>query len=128
MPHQANTRVAFLSAICAALTTVLTLLNAEATDCGWGTAVAVGSCALQPALHAGPQGRMHEPTLANCGCQCREASCLFTPGLISGWCRFCKPLDGQLVRQMAKNHPVIITVEEGSIGGFGSHGRAPIGR
>ena len=26
------------------------------------------------------------------------------------------------MRQMAKNHPVIITVEEGSIGGFGSHG------
>lgn len=36
--------------------------------------------------------------------------------------RFCKPLDGRLVRQMAKNHPVMITVEEGSIGGFGSHG------
>ena len=44
--------------------------------------------------------------------------------LTSGWRRFCKPLDGQLVRQMAKNHPVIITVEEGSIGGFGSHGGA----
>lgn len=37
-------------------------------------------------------------------------------------CRFCKPLDGKLVRQLAANHPVIITVEEGSIGGFGSHG------
>ena len=41
-------------------------------------------------------------------------------------CRFCKPLDGKLLRQMAANHPVIITVEEGSIGGFGSHGLAPL--
>lgn len=35
--------------------------------------------------------------------------------------RFCKPLDRDLIRQLAKNHQVIITVEEGSIGGFGSH-------
>ncbi|EFJ09706.1 hypothetical protein SELMODRAFT_427859 [Selaginella moellendorffii] len=35
--------------------------------------------------------------------------------------RFCKPLDQQLVRQLAKEHEVLITVEEGSIGGFGSH-------
>ncbi|KAK9812914.1 hypothetical protein WJX72_005743 [[Myrmecia] bisecta] len=35
--------------------------------------------------------------------------------------RFCKPLDAKLVQDMAKQHPVMITVEEGSIGGFGSH-------
>jgi 1-deoxy-D-xylulose-5-phosphate synthase len=35
--------------------------------------------------------------------------------------RFCKPLDRDLVRQLAKNHQVLITVEEGAIGGFGSH-------
>lgn len=35
--------------------------------------------------------------------------------------RFAKPLDGDLIRQLAKNHEVLITVEEGSIGGFGSH-------
>jgi 1-deoxy-D-xylulose-5-phosphate synthase len=35
--------------------------------------------------------------------------------------RFCKPLDHSLIRQLAKNHQVLITVEEGSIGGFGSH-------
>lgn len=35
--------------------------------------------------------------------------------------RFCKPLDRDLIRQLARNHQVIITVEEGSIGGFGSH-------
>ena len=35
--------------------------------------------------------------------------------------RFMKPLDTALIRQLALNHEVFITVEEGSIGGFGSH-------
>jgi 1-deoxy-D-xylulose-5-phosphate synthase len=35
--------------------------------------------------------------------------------------RFCKPLDEDLVRQLARNHEVLITLEEGAIGGFGSH-------
>ncbi|WP_169544264.1 1-deoxy-D-xylulose-5-phosphate synthase [Sneathiella aquimaris] len=35
--------------------------------------------------------------------------------------RFCKPLDEDLVRQLAENHDVLITVEEGAVGGFGSH-------
>jgi len=35
--------------------------------------------------------------------------------------RFCKPLDVQLVRQLAKSHGVMVIVEEGSIGGFASH-------
>jgi 1-deoxy-D-xylulose-5-phosphate synthase len=35
--------------------------------------------------------------------------------------RFMKPLDTALIRQLAMNHEVLITVEEGSIGGFGSH-------
>ncbi|KAL5549005.1 hypothetical protein UlMin_004236 [Ulmus minor] len=35
--------------------------------------------------------------------------------------RFCKPLDATLIRQLAKEHEVLITVEEGSIGGFSSH-------
>jgi 1-deoxy-D-xylulose-5-phosphate synthase len=35
--------------------------------------------------------------------------------------RFAKPLDEDLVRQLAQNHEVLITIEEGSIGGFGSH-------
>jgi 1-deoxy-D-xylulose-5-phosphate synthase len=34
--------------------------------------------------------------------------------------RFAKPLDVELIHQLAKNHEVLITVEEGSIGGFGS--------
>ncbi len=35
--------------------------------------------------------------------------------------RFAKPLDEQLILKSAKNHEVLITIEEGSIGGFGSH-------
>ena len=34
--------------------------------------------------------------------------------------RFAKPLDEDLIRQLAKNHEVLITIEEGSVGGFGS--------
>jgi 1-deoxy-D-xylulose-5-phosphate synthase len=35
--------------------------------------------------------------------------------------RFMKPLDVDLVRQLADEHGVLITIEEGSIGGFGDH-------
>jgi 1-deoxy-D-xylulose-5-phosphate synthase len=34
--------------------------------------------------------------------------------------RFAKPLDMDLVRQLAKNHEVLVTIEEGSVGGFGA--------
>ena len=35
--------------------------------------------------------------------------------------RFAKPLDEKLIMEVATNHEVLITIEEGSIGGFGSH-------
>ena len=35
--------------------------------------------------------------------------------------RFAKPLDLDLIKRLAREHEVILTVEEGSIGGFGSH-------
>jgi 1-deoxy-D-xylulose-5-phosphate synthase len=35
--------------------------------------------------------------------------------------RFAKPLDADLIRRLAQNHEVLVTVEEGAIGGFGSH-------
>ena len=35
--------------------------------------------------------------------------------------RFAKPLDEDLILNLASSHEVIITIEEGSIGGFGSH-------
>ena len=35
--------------------------------------------------------------------------------------RFAKPLDESLIWQLATDHEVLLTIEEGSIGGFGSH-------
>jgi len=35
--------------------------------------------------------------------------------------RFAKPLDRDLILNLARNHEALITVEEGAIGGFGSH-------
>lgn len=35
--------------------------------------------------------------------------------------RFCKPLDEDLIRTLAQTHDLLITIEEGAIGGFGSH-------
>jgi 1-deoxy-D-xylulose-5-phosphate synthase len=35
--------------------------------------------------------------------------------------RFAKPLDEDMIRRLARSHEVLITVEEGSIGGFASH-------
>ncbi len=35
--------------------------------------------------------------------------------------RFAKPIDQALVRDLARNHEVLITIEEGAIGGFASH-------
>ena len=35
--------------------------------------------------------------------------------------RFAKPLDTDLVNRLVREHEVVITVEEGAIGGFGSH-------
>jgi len=35
--------------------------------------------------------------------------------------RFAKPIDEALVRSLVRQHNMLITIEEGSIGGFGSH-------
>ncbi|POR47988.1 1-deoxy-D-xylulose-5-phosphate synthase [Bosea psychrotolerans] len=35
--------------------------------------------------------------------------------------RFAKPLDEALILRLAREHEILVTVEEGSIGGFGSH-------
>lgn len=35
--------------------------------------------------------------------------------------RFCKPLDADLITRLANEHEILITAEEGSVGGFGSH-------
>ncbi len=35
--------------------------------------------------------------------------------------RFAKPLDEKLIMEIASNHEAVVSIEEGSIGGFGSH-------
>lgn len=35
--------------------------------------------------------------------------------------RFAKPLDKELILQLAADHEALITIEEGAVGGFGSH-------
>src|SRR5260221_12410488 len=35
--------------------------------------------------------------------------------------RFMKPLDVELVLKLAREHEILLTIEEGAIGGFGSH-------
>ncbi|MBT3142102.1 1-deoxy-D-xylulose-5-phosphate synthase [Phaeobacter gallaeciensis] len=35
--------------------------------------------------------------------------------------RFAKPLDRDMILQLAKDHEALITIEEGAVGGFGSH-------
>ena len=56
--------------------------------------------------------------------ECRKASDkLFAKGIDCTIidARFAKPLDEKLIMEIATNHEVLITIEEGSIGGFGSH-------
>tara|TARA_Y100000746_G_scaffold61674_1_gene50280 strand:- start:1109 stop:3001 length:1893 start_codon:yes stop_codon:yes gene_type:complete len=35
--------------------------------------------------------------------------------------RFCKPLDTKLIKSLISTHDILITIEEGVVGGFGSH-------
>ncbi len=35
--------------------------------------------------------------------------------------RFMKPLDKDLILRLAREHEMLVTIEEGSVGGFGSH-------
>jgi 1-deoxy-D-xylulose-5-phosphate synthase len=35
--------------------------------------------------------------------------------------RFMKPLDIDMIMKLARDHEILLTIEEGSIGGFGSH-------
>jgi len=55
--------------------------------------------------------------------ECRKAAdqlaALGLPATVAD-ARFAKPLDGELVRRLAQHHEVLVTIEEGSAGGFGA--------
>jgi 1-deoxy-D-xylulose-5-phosphate synthase len=59
----------------------------------------------------------------------RLAECLKAADQLAGYglsttvadARFAKPLDADLVTRLARNHEVLVTIEEGAIGGFASH-------
>ena len=59
--------------------------------------------------------RLQEVTKA---CEALEAKGI-TPTVADA--RFAKPLDRELVLKLAATHEALITVEEGAVGGFGSH-------
>jgi 1-deoxy-D-xylulose-5-phosphate synthase len=59
----------------------------------------------------------------------RLQECLIAADKLSGYglsatvadARFAKPLDEDLIRRLAREHEVHITIEEGAVGGFASH-------
>jgi 1-deoxy-D-xylulose-5-phosphate synthase len=58
--------------------------------------------------------------LAECLKAADQLASLGLPATVAD-ARFMKPLDTGLIETLARNHEVLITVEEGSVGGFGSH-------
>ena len=57
--------------------------------------------------------------LADCLAAANQLTALGLPTTVAD-ARFAKPLDTDLIAQLARYHEVLITVEEGSVGGFGS--------
>jgi 1-deoxy-D-xylulose-5-phosphate synthase len=59
----------------------------------------------------------------------RLQECLIAAEKLSGYglsatvadARFAKPLDEDLIRRLAREHEVLITIEEGAVGGFAAH-------
>ncbi len=58
----------------------------------------------------------------------RLGECLAAADLLAGHgitatiadARFAKPIDDDLVRRLARSHQVLVTIEDGSVGGFGT--------
>jgi len=80
-------------------------------EIGKGRIISEGSCIALLSLGT----RLQEATLA--------AEKLAAMGLSTtvADARFAKPIDTELVENLARKHDVLITIEEGSVGGFGSH-------
>lgn len=61
--------------------------------------------------------RLHEALIAANEVEEADSSI----GITVADARFMKPLDEEMIRDLVDDHSIIITVEEGSIGGFGDH-------
>jgi 1-deoxy-D-xylulose-5-phosphate synthase len=59
--------------------------------------------------------RLHAALAAADHLQAQGVSCTVADA------RFAKPLDVELIRRLARTHRMLVTVEDASIGGFGSH-------
>src|SRR6185312_14633390 len=94
---------------------------------GEGTGVALPTCGEIMALGRGRLLREGNniailslgPRLADAMKEADELAVRGFPTTVAD-ARFAKPLDAALVEQLARHHEVLITIEEGSIGGFGS--------
>ncbi len=58
--------------------------------------------------------------LQECLVAAEQLNALGLPATVAD-ARFAKPLDEELIKQLATHHEVLITIEEGSVGGFGSY-------
>lgn len=82
-------------------------------------------------LGAGPRGKKREDRVAVLSFGTRLSEALIAANEVEekdpdlavtvADARFMKPLDVDLIRDLVKDNGIIITVEEGSIGGFGDH-------
>ena len=61
-------------------------------------------------------GTRLQPALAAADALAAEGICITVADA-----RFAKPLDTDLVRRLVRSHDLLVTLEEGSAGGFGSH-------
>jgi len=88
---------------------------------------AVNSYLKNPKLHIITGKLSDEDAIINFGARLNE--CLLANEILNKKgigitlvdARFAKPLDENLIWEIATNHEAIITIEEGSLGGFGSH-------
>ena len=102
--------------------------------CAWSVAIAtVGGVALPERgipLEIGKGRIVREGTkVALLSFGTRLSECLKAADELAGYglsttvadARFAKPLDTDLVLRLAREHEVLITIEEGSVGGFGAY-------
>ena len=92
--------------------------KASASNAGEGTPLEIGKGRI---LREGSKIAMLSLRHAACG-SLKAAEKLAAYGLSTtvADARFAKPLDKDLIRRLAREHEVLITIEEGAIGGFAS--------